>query len=89
MLDYYKMELLFPAGGLLVLALSSQSAASDDSIGSLQDVIFSQDLLRLEKTVARAEPYKSLREAHLVLKVINGVKLTAENKKVHDDGTTL
>lgn len=68
---------------------TSQSAASDDSIGSLQDVIFSQDLSRLEKTVARAEPYKSLREAHLVLKVINGVKLTAENKKVRDDSTTL
>lgn len=56
------------SGGLLILMAAFQASHSEETVGSLEDVISSRDQARLEKVLTSAQPYSTLREAYYVAK---------------------
>lgn len=68
---------------LLVAALPfSQTAESDDGVGSLVDVILLHDQSRLEEVLVKAQPYTTLKDAYLVAQGVWALGSNISNKKV-------
>ena len=59
-----------------------QTSHSEESVGSLEDVVFSSDQARLRQVLANAEPYDTLEEAYLVAKGVHKLNDDPSNGNV-------
>lgn len=59
-----------------------QTSHTEESVGSLEDVIFPSDQARLQQVLASAEPYDTLEEAYLVTKGVHELGDNPSNGKV-------
>ena len=59
-----------------------QPSHTEETVGSLVDIISSRDQAHLEQILVNAAPYNTLREAYYVAKGLSGLGITDANKKV-------
>lgn len=67
---------------VLVVTFSVSWAQTADAVGSLVDVILSNDRLRLERVLAQTGPYDKLQDAYSVARGINALGSSDVTKKV-------
>ena len=75
----YAGSLLLVFGAVLQV---SHGVGSEESVGSLDDVISPRDQTRFEQVLYRAEPYNTVKSAYLVSKAINAIGQRGSNSKV-------
>ena len=67
---------------LVAVFQPSWGAGSEESVGSLEDVITQQDQARLAKVLQSAEPYNSLEDAYNVARGVSALGVTDSTRKV-------
>ncbi len=67
---------------LVAVFQPSWSAGSEESVGSLEDVISTQDQAHLEQVLGTFEPYNTMEEAYHVARGVFVLGVTDSNRKV-------